>query len=341
MRYGLLFNVDYHADVHGSPKEYYDSILDQVCLAEDLGYDTAWFGEHHYGGYSFGSPAVIATAAAMRTSRIRLGTGVSLVPLGQPLRLAEEYATLDVLSNGRLEYGAGRGFLNYAYRLLGVEPSESVERAHEGLELIAELWSAETRINHLGKFWKLEDYLFAPQPVQRPHPPIFVAASTTPESFVWAAEKGFNVCTAFFGRLGPDEVAANLDVYRASLAAHGYDPTSREVAVVVQMFIGDNARDVEAGLKYAMNYYNFLSDLFVRGGQAEATVHGFLAEARNGRLDMTKVAIGSPDEVRQRLDWIEQKFQPDLLLMETAQGGTPPSEAKRVLELFAKHFIGQ
>jgi alkanesulfonate monooxygenase SsuD/methylene tetrahydromethanopterin reductase-like flavin-dependent oxidoreductase (luciferase family) len=124
VRFGILYNIDYQPRVHGSPSTYYEQILEQVELLEDLGYDAAWFGEHHYSGYSFGNPAMIALAAASRTKRLRLGTGVSLIPLHHPLRLAEEYAMLDVLSSGRLDYGVGRGFLSYAYDLFNVNLSE-------------------------------------------------------------------------------------------------------------------------------------------------------------------------------------------------------------------------
>ena len=110
MKFGVLYNIDYQPKVHGSASAYYEQILEQVELLEELGYDAAWFGEHHYSGYSFGNPAVIAMAAASRTKTLRLGTGVSLIPLHHPLRLAEEYAMLDVLSGGRLDYGVGGVF---------------------------------------------------------------------------------------------------------------------------------------------------------------------------------------------------------------------------------------
>ena len=115
MKFGILYNTDYHAEAHGPPARYYEQILQQIRLEEELGFHSVWFGEHHYQGYSFGAPPVMAMAAAARTERIRLGTGVSLLPLHHPIRLAEEYATLDVLSGGRLEYGVGRGFLRYPF----------------------------------------------------------------------------------------------------------------------------------------------------------------------------------------------------------------------------------
>jgi alkanesulfonate monooxygenase SsuD/methylene tetrahydromethanopterin reductase-like flavin-dependent oxidoreductase (luciferase family) len=337
MRYGILYNVEYSPQTHGSPSGYYRQILEQIKLAEDLGFDAAWFGEHHYSSYSFGAPAVIATAAAARTATIKLGTGVSLIPLGQPLRLAEEYAMLDVLSNGRLEYGAGRGFLNLAYSLLGTQQAESVERTHEGLLLIRTLWEASGPVTHHGRFWDLEDYVFAPRPVQQPAPPIYSAASTSAESFRWAGENGFNLCTSIFGRLRPEEIALNLEGYRQALAGTGTDPATREVAVVTQMYCTEREQDIAQGMRYATNYYNFLAGLFESGGQPVSD--GYLAEARQGRLDTTRVAIGTPDTVYDRLEWIKETFNPTMLLMETAQGGTPPAESNEVLRTFAKHFI--
>jgi alkanesulfonate monooxygenase SsuD/methylene tetrahydromethanopterin reductase-like flavin-dependent oxidoreductase (luciferase family) len=334
VRFGILYNVDYYPEVHGSPGTYYGGLLDQVMLAEDLGYHSAWFGEHHYGGYSFGAPSVIATAAAMRTSRIRLGTGVSLAPLHNPVRLAEEYAMLDVLSGGRLEYGVGRGFLNLAYDVLGARLEESQERYREAIALITALWTASGPIDFNGKFTQLRGYTFSPAPTQRPLPPIYAAATNSPESFTWAGENGLHLCTAFFGRLDPAEVAVNVHRYRDALAAAGVADGEREVAVVIQMHCGEDAADTAKGVQYAVNYYQFLSRLFEQGGQS--TEHGFLAAAKNGHVDPARVLIGQPSELTAALLHIDEQFSPYLLLMEVAQGGTPFTQTARSLELFAK-----
>ncbi len=229
MKFGLLFNTDYHAEVHGPPSEYYGHILDQIVLAEELGFHSAWFGEHHYSAYSFGAPAVMATAAAARTRRIRLGTGVSLLPIHNPIRLAEEYATLDVLSGGRLEYGVGRGFLRYALDLFGVEEDESHERYREALTLILRAWTSREPFSFEGRYWSVADYQFFPPPLQTPHPPIYASATLTPESFVWTANQGFHLATACFvpNKLG---VRTGIELYRKTLAESGFDPRSREVA---------------------------------------------------------------------------------------------------------------
>src|SRR5437763_12158733 len=117
MKFGLLYNTDYYPEVHGSASHYYGDILEEAQFAEELGYHAVWFGEHHYSGYSFGAPPVIAMAAAARTKRIKVGTGVSLIPLNHPLRLVEEYATFDVLSGGLQGYGIARAVLNCSYPL--------------------------------------------------------------------------------------------------------------------------------------------------------------------------------------------------------------------------------
>ena len=164
MKFAILYNTDYYPDIHGSAEQYYNQILEQVELEEELGFDAVWFGEHHYSGYSFGSPPVIAMAAAGRTKRIRLGTGISLVPLNNPIRLAEEYAMLDVLSGGRLEYGIGRGFLKYSHKIFGGERKH--RPYHEGRILSVSLTSAQPFL-YRGNF-VTRRHRFFPSRCQRP-----------------------------------------------------------------------------------------------------------------------------------------------------------------------------
>ena len=186
MKFGILYNTDYYPAAHQSPSNYYAQLLEQTELAEKLGFDAVWFGEHHYSGYSFGAPSVIAMAAAARTRRIRLGTGVSLIPLHHPIRLAEEYAMLDVLSGGRLEYGIGRGFLKYSHDVFGIDEDENHERYREGTDLIVKAWTAGGPFSHEGRFWKLNNYSFFPKPLQQPYPPIYASAVLTPHSAIFA-----------------------------------------------------------------------------------------------------------------------------------------------------------
>jgi alkanesulfonate monooxygenase SsuD/methylene tetrahydromethanopterin reductase-like flavin-dependent oxidoreductase (luciferase family) len=281
---------------------------------------------------------MIALAAASRTKRLRLGTGVSLIPLHHPLRLAEEYAMLDVLSGGRLDYGVGRGFLSYAYDLFNIDLAQSHARYHEGVELIIKAWTAEGPFSFDGQFWKLRDYEFFPKPVQKPHPPIFAAGAGTPASFTWAGRLGLDLCTALFG---PDKalLKRGLDSYRETLAANGYNPARRTVVSVTQMYCAQTkAEALRHGGQYTLNYYKFFSDLDRRGSQPSGA-RGF-GQVRIEDLDAANlVLLGDPDDLVARIAEVRDTFGFDLLLFEVAQGGAAYAEVVRSLRLFAESVM--
>jgi alkanesulfonate monooxygenase SsuD/methylene tetrahydromethanopterin reductase-like flavin-dependent oxidoreductase (luciferase family) len=337
MKFGVLYNIDYHREVHGSSRDYYNQILEQIQILEELGFDSAWFGEHHYAGYSFGAPAVIATAAAAKTSRIRLGTGVSLVPLHNPLRLAEEYAMLDVLSNGRLEYGVGRGFLNYAYQLMGVDRAESFARFFEGTDLIIAAWSAEKPFSFHGKFWNLEDYHFFPPPVQKPHSSIYASGTISKESYTYAGKRGLHLCTAFFI---PDKegVRANIALYRQTLAENGHDPSSRDVAGVFPMYCGESrAESIRYGGQCTINYFKFFGAL--ERGPEPSSGQGFGNKPIEFYDNLGLVLLGDPDYLIERIRWAADYYDTNYLLFEVAQGGATHKETVASLRRFARHVM--
>jgi alkanesulfonate monooxygenase SsuD/methylene tetrahydromethanopterin reductase-like flavin-dependent oxidoreductase (luciferase family) len=167
--------------------------MDQVVLAEELGFDTAWLAEaHFYPEFSImPSPLVMAAALAARTSRIRLGTAVSVVPLHHPLRLAEEMAMVDVISGGRFEAGVGRGKSSHHFTPLGVQLEDSRELLVEGLEVLRGAWT-QTPFSYSSRFWEINDITLVPRPVQRPHPPLWLAA-TSERSMEFAAREGYPI----------------------------------------------------------------------------------------------------------------------------------------------------
>ena len=338
MKFAILYNIDYQPSVHGSSSQYYGEILEQVQLIERLGYDAVWFGEHHYSGYSFGAPAVIATAAADRTDRLRIGTGVSLVPLHHPLVLAEEYAMLDVLSNGRLEYGIGRGFLSLAYEVLNVDKQESVDRYREGTELLIKAWSSEGPFSFQGKFWQLNNYRFSPKPVQQPHPPIYSAGTQTQESYLWAASKGLNLCTAFFIP-NKQMVADNIRAYRQALSQCGYDASQREVVGVVPMYCGESREEARRhGGQYVLNYFKFFGDLD-RVGSQRGSAEGY-EEMTFEYLDNAQmIFVGDPEALIERIQWAREYYACDYFMFEASHGGAPHEHVVNSLERFAKDVM--
>jgi len=349
VKFGLLYNTDYHAEKHGAPNEYYEHLLDEIVLAEELGYHSAWFGEHHYSAYSFGAPAVMAMAAAGRTSRIRLGTGVSLLPIHNPIRLAEEYATLDVLSGGRLEYGVGRGFLRYALDLFGIDEDESHDRYREAAQIILRAWTSGEPFSYDGRFWKLKDYQFFPPPLQQPHPPVYASATLTPESFVWTAEMGLHLATACFVP-NKEGVRDGIQLYRRTLEESGRDPAELEVAGVFQMFCGDTHEGAHrtAG-DDVIRYLDFFGSIDARSPhRSKAYEHhtgsggtrGMYDGITSKMLDEQKlVLISDPAGLVERIEWAREYYGVTYLLLEVGQGGLSHEHVEESLSRFAAEVM--
>jgi alkanesulfonate monooxygenase SsuD/methylene tetrahydromethanopterin reductase-like flavin-dependent oxidoreductase (luciferase family) len=190
MRFYMNILTTYFPDRDPPYEVYYRQILEQIELAEELGWECFMFNEHHFLGYGglIANPAVMLAAAAARTEKIRLGPCIAITPLRHPLQSAEDYAMVDVISNGRLEFGIGSGKTGLDYRVFGIPREESRARMEEANEVILKAWSQE-RLSHQGKFWQFEEIQLYPRPVQQPHPPIWVAG-TSAQTLGWAGKNG-------------------------------------------------------------------------------------------------------------------------------------------------------
>src|SRR5262245_15740897 len=220
MKFGLFTLFDFF---RGQQDEvaYYRDTLDLMIQAEKLGFDSVWVGEEHF--YSFGicpSPQIFLTALARETTRLRLGTAISLLPFENPLRKAEDFAMLDILSGGRLNFGVGRGIIPKHFQGFRVDPHESRERYEESLAIIRKAWTEET-FSYEGKFWQVPSLSLSPKPLQTPHPPIY--RGTPSLESVEAAAAAAD--TAFVGPslTGPHtDVRARVQRYRTLLKEHGH-----------------------------------------------------------------------------------------------------------------------
>jgi alkanesulfonate monooxygenase SsuD/methylene tetrahydromethanopterin reductase-like flavin-dependent oxidoreductase (luciferase family) len=170
----------------------YAMALDRIVIMDQAGYDAVWLAEHHFSSFSV-CPSVhmMGVMAAARTARLRIGTGVSLAPFYNPLRLAEEVALLDVLSGGRVNWGAGRGFERSEFKAFGIAGEESAARFHETVDIVLKAWSND-KLSYQGKFFTYDGVEVLPKPLQQPHPPVWMAASSLP-AIEWAARKGFSI----------------------------------------------------------------------------------------------------------------------------------------------------
>ncbi|MGC2525216.1 MAG: LLM class flavin-dependent oxidoreductase [Stellaceae bacterium] len=234
----------------------YARALERIEIMDRAGYDAVWLAEHHFSSFSV-CPSVhmVGTLAAARTRRLRIGTGVSLAPFYHPLRLAEEVALLDVLSGGRVNWGAGRGFARVEFEAFGVPPEESTARFRETVEIVLRAWSDE-RLHFAGEHFRFDGVEVLPKPTQRPHPPVWMAASSD-GALDWAAGRGFSIL------MDPHSSAAEIGRkrrrYAEKLAAAGFPDAGRDIPVARLVALARNAEAAAAvargGAEWIVNPY--------------------------------------------------------------------------------------
>jgi alkanesulfonate monooxygenase SsuD/methylene tetrahydromethanopterin reductase-like flavin-dependent oxidoreductase (luciferase family) len=190
MDIGLFVNP-LHEDGTTTPREKFDESLQRIREAEEWGFSSAWLTEHHFLRYSRPSSAVTLAAAAAQTERIRLGTGVVVLPFHDPVRLAEDLATVDQISHGRLDVGIGRGLFPAEFTGFSIAMEDSRPRFEENLEVLLKAWTSDEPFSYKGDYHEYTDIVVYPRPYQHPHPPIFQPV-VSPGSFERAVEHGFN-----------------------------------------------------------------------------------------------------------------------------------------------------
>jgi alkanesulfonate monooxygenase SsuD/methylene tetrahydromethanopterin reductase-like flavin-dependent oxidoreductase (luciferase family) len=198
---------------------------------------------------------MVGTLAAARTRRLRIGTAVSLAPFYHPLRLAEEVALLDLLSGGRVNWGAGRGFARVEFTAFAVPPEESASRFRETVEIVLRAWTDE-RLNFVGQHFRFEDVEVLPKPTQLPHPPVWMAASSE-SAIEWAASRGFSILMD--PHSSSAEIGRKRRHYAERLAAAGFSEAGRDIPIARLVALAGNASDAAAvarhGAEWIVNSY--------------------------------------------------------------------------------------
>ena len=222
MKFGLFHSVQLPDPARQN--EYYRDALEQVLWAEQLGYDSVWMTEHHFSrhGIVSASLSVLAYLAGL-TSRIRLATAVTVLPFHNPIQIAEEAATVDVLSNGRLDLGVGRGYQWGEFHKFNIPMAEADRRFQEAIGVLTRAWTETEPFDHRGEFWTFNDMTVQPKPVQAPYPPLWVAAAS-PASMDRIAAHGWNLLVG--QGLTFDQVAEQVAYFRGAVGEAGgdYDP---------------------------------------------------------------------------------------------------------------------
>jgi alkanesulfonate monooxygenase SsuD/methylene tetrahydromethanopterin reductase-like flavin-dependent oxidoreductase (luciferase family) len=218
----------------------YDRALERIAIMDEGGYDGVWLAEHHFNTYSVcPSPHLMAMHVASRTRNLRIGLAVSLAVFYNPLRLAEEVAMLDMLSGGRINWGAGRGFDPTEFRAFKVPVEESADRFQEAVDIVLAAWTQE-KLTYHGKFWDYEDIEVLPKPLQKPHPPTWLAA-TSPAALQRAAGKGATILMD--PHATHEEIKEKREVYRQALEAHGHSIEGRDIPMARLIAIAPTAEE--------------------------------------------------------------------------------------------------
>jgi alkanesulfonate monooxygenase SsuD/methylene tetrahydromethanopterin reductase-like flavin-dependent oxidoreductase (luciferase family) len=346
MRCGLNFFPSCHPE-YKSGEVYFREALDLCALADSLGYATVKTVEHHfraYGGYS-PSPLIFLSAAAQRTRHIRLVTGAVIPAFNHPLKLAAELAMVDCISGGRLDAGFARAFLPHEFEAFGVSMEESRPRFEEGIAAIKRLWTEEC-VTFEGRFHRFKDVTLLPRPAQKPHPPILVAAISTPESFTWAGEQGYGLM--FVPYLSDfADLAQKIASYRRTYRAmHGREPPPPSMALHLYMTAStaDARREAQPYIEQYMAI--FRDSAAAWAGRQSSQYRGYeLTQQRLQALTYDRVIaegralIGDPDTVLDQLRHMRQQFGPIQPEMQVMFGDMDYTQARRSVELFGRGVL--
>ena len=345
MKFGLFILPSWPEPGTHHQSRIFGETLEQIEFAEELGFDSVWLAEHHFSRYGI-CPSIIplATYVAARTKTIRIGTGVSVLTFHNPIFLAEETAMLDVLSNGRLDFGLGRGQLQYEYAGLNVEYESRTERFLEILDIILGLWSTPGFTYH-GNFYHLDDVTIAPSPLQKPHPPLYLVVSRTAASVDVAIDRELPILT---GATATEEDALAIrDLYNELCADAGRKPPVDMMPYFRMVYVAEDPKHAIEDPRESVTWVYDLNSLRLTlpGG---SEIHMDLDHWRRtrteeppsyeSRLEST-VYFGTPEECVRRIRRLQQEHDVQYFVANMAFGKMEQTKVMRSMELFGKEVM--
>jgi probable LLM family oxidoreductase len=302
------------------------NLIEEAVLADEVGLDVFGVGEHHRVEYVASAPAVILAAIATRTKRIRLTSAVTVLSSDDPVRVFQDFATLDLLSNGRAEIMAGRGSFIESFPLFGYSLDDYNDLFSEHLELLLKLRDSERVTWHGVHRPPIDDLPVYPRPVQDPLP-VWIAVGGTPQSVVRAATLGLPLTIAIIGGT-PDRFVPMVDLYRESARRAGRDPSSLTVAINSHAFIAESSK--EAADAFFPSYAQVMSRIGAERGWPPTTRQQFeMMRSKQGAL-----LVGDPQEVIEKILSEHELFRHDRFLAQFTVGAMPHDKVMKSIELF-------
>ncbi|MER5521723.1 LLM class flavin-dependent oxidoreductase [Streptomyces sp. NPDC002763] len=335
MDVGFMPVIRRHPEELRSLQQIYQEHIDDAVYAEQLGFTHVWFGEHHFSlDQAAPSPFPVLTAIAGRTSRIRIGTYLTVLPFQHPLLVAEEAATLDILSGGRFELTVGAGSFNEEFRTFNVDAAERQGRLYEGLDIILKCFTEE-EFSHQGKYFTFPDVRMTTKPLQEKLP-VWVAASG-PVGVKRVARRGLNVAGA--SAFSPQIV----ELFDSELRAHGHNPADHESGLLSMVHIAED--EDQAWAEAARGVHHWLSWL---------AGHEFVGMGvTSGKPDVPEPAklrdwaanplipyhVGTPDQVAESLLKSVRSARHTNLALSFRQVFMDTAAVHHSMDLFAEHVM--
>ncbi|PYN92903.1 MAG: hypothetical protein DMD91_31360 [Candidatus Rokuibacteriota bacterium] len=341
------FGLFYYCQGRGVPHDQaYAEMLDQIALAERLGFGECWFAEHHFTDYSIlPSPNVMIAAALARTTRMRFGNYVNVMPFHHPLRLAAEAAMLDNLARGRFDFGIGKGVRPGEFAKLGLDFDDAAEVTEEAIEVLLKAWTHDS-VGHDGRFFQFPELSLRPRPFQRPHPPLHMVASR-PASAARVGSRGWPVAMHF---TPTDVVARCVEEYRAAVTARaespGQGPYRPRLLLCRETYVAETEEAARAEGAVALQGFWYLSSLAsppLPTRYSDEQFKELTARVWGGRTYDELAAIGgmiigSPEQVKAQVERLEA-IGVDTLLLVCSFGSLSHAQVCRSLELFSRAVI--
>jgi alkanesulfonate monooxygenase SsuD/methylene tetrahydromethanopterin reductase-like flavin-dependent oxidoreductase (luciferase family) len=331
MDFGIF--MDFLATYSANQADVFRDAFELVDLAEETGLDSVWLGETHFNPTRsvLSAPIVVAGSIATRTKRLKVGTAVQVLPLISPLRIAEEAATVDQISEGRFEFGVGRSGIARSYEIMGIPYEESKDRFQEALDIIIEAWKGEPFSYH-GQYNDIEEAVVSPMPYQQPHPKIRLASSSE-DSFARVGRLGYPIFLTMRG-MDVNDLETNLKDYHSAWQEAGHPGESGDISVRVPMYIADSEEAAFLEPRETIEAYFARMRRLFEGVDEGARI----SDARHDRarrlasmtyeeiLD-TKVIFGTPESVIDKLAQFKEKLGLSGFTAELNPGGLLPREA--------------
>lgn len=357
IKFAAHINFQHHVDLVDEPTVIREGI-NMLVEAESMGYDTVSFTEHVFSSYSLtSSPTALASTIAGRTKTINIGVAAVILPLGHPLRTAGDWAMVDVISEGRVELGVGRGFVWYDYDSMGVDMVESQERFSEAIQIIRKAWTGDLVTFH-GNFYDIVETTVRPIPVQDPFLPVFYTTSS-PESVVRAAKLGLGAMTG--QTLPPSDLNKYKDLWLKTIRGEGHP--EHEIDHIVRhtpntsRIVWVATTDKEANQQAKSNFERF-EKAYAQycypgngypGRRAPDTIPLMKQRSQPGGRDIDKAwdqlidcygaIVGSPKTVKIKLQELLDQAPMDYISLYMNYGGPHPDAIKNNLKLFATQVM--